>query len=123
MLSNIFHFLLNVYIKIYMEKEEFLKILYNVVQPQHRAVEASIDHIMYNFDWWLLEGKFELCDEILKEVDVNFLSSSEIVALLSITFAARNKLNKRLDFYERAYKKIETDFNTEKAQRLMPKYK
>ena len=61
-------------------------------------IDEDIDTIYDCIDDLLLEGRFDIVDRILKEVDI--LEPTDIlIAYLVITYAAKNKLKERASFF------------------------
>lgn len=67
--------------------------VYSLEHQQER--EAAIDLVFDKIDELLREAAFDRCDEILQSVDVQRLSTSLMVAFLSITLAAKKELSSR----------------------------
>ena len=74
---------------------DWTELLYT--EPKRKALRI----LFRNVDAIFTAGEFELCDEFLKIVDLERLSLTLLVGLLSITFAAREKLNHREDLVKR----------------------
>ena len=66
--------------------------------------DAAIDKIINTFDDLLCEDRFVECDDLLRAADVSVLSSSHIVAILSVTLPAKRYLSYRTFFVEKARK-------------------
>lgn len=62
---------------------------------QERKIDRAIDVTFERIDALLCEGKFSACDQLLDRVDTERLDSNLMVAFLSITAAARDKLPAR----------------------------
>ena len=58
----------------------------------------ALDIIYDKVDDWLCAGKFSTCNEFLKLVDVNTADSLLLLAILTVTHAARDKLPYRTEF-------------------------
>lgn len=56
----------------------------------------------------LCDGKYDICDEILRSVDESKLTARLLLTFLTITNAAKHELNNRKNYYNRAWKRIET---------------
>jgi len=74
------------------------------------SIDDQIDEIFDKVDDLFLAGKFAEADALLPGVDPAALDASLIVAWLTITMAARDKLKNRGDLVKRArahFEKIE----------------
>lgn len=81
-----------------MEKLEWLRLASEEekIDKHHKA----IDIIFNNIDDRLLEGKFEDINEDLKLINIPNTSTLLLVAVLTITLTAYNKLDYRSKFFE-----------------------
>ena len=68
-----------------------------------RALDVLFDHI----DDMLCDGEFQRCDEVIQHIDLERLNTSLLVGVLSITLAAREKLNHRRQVVEAIRKRLE----------------
>jgi hypothetical protein len=66
-------------------------------------IDSGIDLIFSEIDSWFSDGMFSLCDIFLIEIDPLKLNIDYIIAILSITLSARNKLQNRDTFLKRSY--------------------
>lgn len=64
-------------------------------------VHAAIDLVFEHFDELLFEGRMREADEALAAVDVERLDSNLMVAVLTITYAAKDRLNRRAELLRR----------------------
>ena len=60
------------------------------------STDTAIDVLFKNIDSMSRNGEFEECDRLLLEIDLDKLNTSLMVALLSITLAAKNQLPQRV---------------------------
>lgn len=72
-------------------------------------IDAAIDILFDRIDTLFCEGDFEACDRLLKSVDLNRLSVDVLVAILSITLAARGNLVERASLCRRAHARIKNE--------------
>jgi tetratricopeptide (TPR) repeat protein len=78
---------------------DWLLEVYSLVSQARR--EAAIDLVFERIDALLREGRFDSCDEVLRAVDTRRLSTSLMVAFLSITLAAKDELKSRAALVDR----------------------
>lgn len=74
----------------------FLNTLYNLPN-----VDDGCFYIFDTIDRLLCDGDFKTCDDILKKIDVNNLSTSLMRSFLCITESAKDKLPSRLSLFEK----------------------
>jgi hypothetical protein len=101
--------------------EEFLDTVYllNTVNETRRAIDVVFDC----FNGLLERGHQATCNKILARVDVAKISSTLMVAFLSITLPAKNMgLWARPAFFKRAYSALVVNRGEEKTKRLLLKY-
>jgi hypothetical protein len=86
--------------------EDWLDDVYAFVaaKDDERAVELVFDTI----DDLLLEGRFQVCDDTLRAVDVERLNPTLLLALLSITLAAKDRLHGREALLKRIERRLRT---------------
>lgn len=61
--------------------------------------DACTDRIFQHIDSLLLDGKFEQCDRLLREIELSYLTTSAMRSFLTITHAAKDKLPSWYTFY------------------------
>jgi len=82
------------------------------------AVDSAVDLVFDHFDDLLHGEKFREADEALAAVDIKRLDSNLMVALLTITHAAKENLRRREDLVRRIEKKLEADA-PDRAEQLL----
>lgn len=65
-------------------------------------IDAALDLAFRRIDEWLRASFFERCDHVLQRVDAGTFHEDLLVGLLTITFAAKDKLPARARFLERS---------------------
>ena len=80
---------------------------------QSGRIDAAIDLIFDAVDSLLCAGDFEGCDFLLQRVEVQRLSVDLMIAFLSITLTARDRLRERARFYSRVKHQIESERSVE----------
>jgi hypothetical protein len=88
------------------ESPLWLEDVYSLVRRE--KIDPAIDLLFDRVDNLLLAGKFSECDALLKVIDVKRLDSNLIVAALSITDAAKDKLPSRSQFLDVCEKHLPT---------------
>ena len=98
----------------------FLEGLYRLESSgnSRKAVDQLIDCV----DDLLTNGKFDECDELLRQVDVAKISPTLIITFLGITRAAKEKLRSRSLLCNRIKDKLVAEVGKERAERLLNKY-
>lgn len=87
-----------------MSYDEFVATIYDLCN-QDKGRE-SIALVLDYFDDRMWAGKFDECDFVLQNIDVNKLLSSTIVGFLGYTFWVKLKLPSRSSFYKRSMKRV-----------------
>lgn len=64
-------------------------------------IDAGLDLAFREIDTWLRDGRFELCNEVLKRIDVGAFHEDLLVGLLTITFSAKTELSARERLFQR----------------------
>ena len=83
------------------------------------ATDDELD-IIFNFvDWMLLNEQFLSVDNMLAALRINKMPTVLIIAFLTITAAAKNRLSNRNDFFEHAKTFIMGREGREKTKRLL----
>jgi hypothetical protein len=82
----------------------------------------GLDHIFQKMNALLVAGEFRLASSILKQVDVERLSSTLSVGFLSITLVTSDFLPERPAFYARVRHKLVAERGAEATDRLLGKY-
>ncbi len=65
-------------------------------------LNAALDEIYNHVDEMLLAGMFSEVDDRLESIDCDEHSTDLLLAMLTITYAAKSSLPRRTDFYNRA---------------------
>jgi hypothetical protein len=82
-------------------------------------VDDEID-IIFNFvDWMLINEHFQACNDMLKYLQVNKMSTPIIIAFLTITASAKDVLYSRTTFFEQAKRFIMGREGKHKTERLL----
>lgn len=71
--------------------------------------DHAIDLVFRLVDKLLRDGEFAKCDRMLEVVDVKVLTTTMMIAFLSITRAASDKLQQRQGFLERVEVQLAND--------------
>ncbi len=78
--------------------------VYSLVKREE--IDPAIDLLFEKIDDLLVDGHFTACDDILRAIDVSRLDTNLLVAVLSITVAAREHLPYRVRWLERATQRL-----------------
>lgn len=89
--------------------------IYRLIREQH--IDEAVDVLFKYVDDLLTANKFKECDDFLKEVDLKRLDVNLIVALLSVTRAAKETLLYRTEFLIHAGARL-FELAPERAERL-----
>lgn len=90
------------------EVEVFFDGLRNISKYEEGNIERKKVRFIFSFiDDLLLQGKFDVCNEILATIDLNYLSPTCVIAVLAITLPARDELSLRSNFYKDAKRWLE----------------
>lgn len=73
--------------------------------------DAAIDYIFNEVDERMLEGDFDSCDRILNAANPNDFTTVNVLAFLTITLCAREKLPSREGYFNRALEVLQTRGN------------
>lgn len=87
------------------EADEFLEAAYKLSGTS----PDEIDHILYGMDDLLRNGKFMICAAALARADMERLSVTQVLALLTATLPASKELPERALFYERSEAKLKIE--------------
>jgi hypothetical protein len=82
-----------------MQIDRFLEEVYKLAKLDD--LDGATDRIFDFIDRLLCDSLFPVCDEVLRRVDVEKLSTSLMRSFLSITDAAKHKLPSRPAFYQK----------------------
>ena|SRR6188508_1537397 len=85
--------------------------------------DDALDLLFETVDDLCYEGQFEAIEPLLKEFDVDKCSTTLAVGVLSITFAAKDELPSRADFYNRVFLAVEKAEGSRKAEELLSRLK
>jgi hypothetical protein len=98
-------------------KFEFCEEIYRLAEKDKKT---AIDFIFDRINNLLMAGDFDECCEILDKTQTEKLPPMLLVALLTITAAARKQLIPHRDqFFVRAYANIEAERGKEATDRLL----
>ena len=97
--------------------DEFLQNIYALAQQDD--LQGATDRIFETIDRLLLFQAFDACDDVLRRVDISRLPAALMRSLLTITYAARDRLPARKLFYDRVRSEIIRLKGEEKADRLL----
>lgn len=94
----------------------FLSGIYDVSrQSDRKAIDVTFKYV----NSLLLDGKFDVCDEILLRLDLRRLSPSLMIAFLTITAPAKDKLPNRPLFYSRVRQALQAKKREHATSRLL----
>ena len=96
---------------------EFLEEIYDL--SKIGDAETATLKIFDSFDCWLIDGKFEVCDNILKAVDVDRIDTKLMRSFLCSTFPAKDKLPSRESLYQKIEAKMLLLRGEEKTRRIL----
>lgn len=97
--------------------EEFIDTLYEF---QDRGdIRGGIRHVFSRMNSWLMDGHFQICNAILRDIDVSRLGVDLVLSLLTITRAARHELPNRATYLECARQRITAIRGSTVAKRLL----
>lgn len=82
-------------------------------------LQSATDRVFDHIDQLLCAGSFDVCDEILKRVDVARLPAPLLRSFLTITAAAKEKLPARQPFFVKAEQEMARLRGPEMAKRLL----
>jgi hypothetical protein len=83
-----------------------------------RAIDLLFDH----FNRWMRKDKWAKCDSVLWAADIKSLSSTLMVAFLSVTLTTKGKFQARPGFFTRVKARLTQDRGPERAAKLLDKY-
>jgi len=78
---------------------------------------AALDVVFDRIDDWLCEGKFEECDKFLGRLKVEETPTRLLLAILTVTYAAFDRLENRDEVFKRTW--LALVFRGEDANRLL----
>ena len=79
-----------------------------------KDIDQATDILFQDIDNLLSSGEFDLCNELIQNIDLDRFDTNLLVGLLSITYAAHDKLPYR----KQLYAKIEFIFNIYEPDRI-----
>lgn len=82
----------------------------------------AVDIILDFIDDLLNRGLFTRCDSVLESVNTDYLNDPMIISLLGITKAAKDELDSRDSFYQRAWKSVAKTRGVTDTNILLRKY-
>ena len=100
--------------------DDFLQTVYLLSETGN--TRRAIDVVFETVNTLLNDGKLAFCDKILLRADVGRLTSTLMVAFLSITLAAKGRLLARHSFYLRVRAALVADRGEARASSLLNKY-
>jgi len=80
--------------------------------------DAALDVVFKHIDDLILEKKFDTCDAVLDATDVGRLGTDLLVGFLTITNAARRRLNRREAFTARVTRRLH-EWAPDRVERLL----
>lgn len=100
-----------------MTTTQFLKATYDLVNEgkQDAATDVVIDFIALS----LVEHRFEVCDELLQEVDLRRLPPGVRRTILSMTLYIKNELPSRLPVHRQALELLTAEHGEAEAKRQL----
>ncbi len=81
--------------------------------------QAATDLLFDRVDKLLVAGEFRVCNELLKKVHIERLSTSLMRSFLAITFPAKDQLESRPDLFSRIEKRMITLRGLDVTKRLL----
>lgn len=69
---------------------------------QQNQDDKAIDHIYEKVNYMFRSGQFEQVDQALAMLDPRTLPTLLIISILTITFAAKHKLQNRTQFFQKS---------------------
>lgn len=97
--------------------EDFLATIYALASVQD--IEHATDSIFGNFDRLMSDGEWRICDDILRQVEVERLPTTLMRSLLTITAPAKNKLGYRAFLYIEIEEKMKAIKGEQLTERLI----
>lgn len=86
-----------------------MNIIQKIYSCQKTLSEDQLVDVIYkSFDDLYLSDNFEICNQILLDIDVEQLNLVSITAILSITLCCKSKLLARSDFYVKCVNRLLT---------------
>lgn len=98
-----------------LDHKKFLQQLYNLASGDFNE---TMDLLFAYIDDLLYKGRFADCDQLLEEVDLQYLNTYLIIGFLSTTRRATSVLKNRKSFVERARVRL-TELAPDRIERLM----
>ena len=86
---------------------------------EHNAIDVVFDFMDDN----LLAGNFEVCEDTLKQVNINKILPSLIISFLMATRRAKQKLPSRSAFIDAAFNVVAKERGESEAEALLGKYR
>ena len=99
------------------EQCDFLNKVYDFIERDWK--DDAIDVIFQHMNYLLFAGEFDACDWILVEVDISRISPVLMVSFLTITAAAKTKLDNRDRFFRAVKRAVTADRGEEATERLL----
>jgi hypothetical protein len=99
---------------------ELLQTVY--ILDENSNVRTAIDVVFDYFNKQIRNRRYEICNYVLANVDVKRLSSTLMVAFLSITLPVKRELWVRNMFFKVVHQTILNDRGKERTERLLNKY-
>lgn len=96
----------------------FLQQLYSTQQ-----IDDAIDLLFDCVDNLLLRGDFDIVNQLIKDIEIEKLSTSLCVSVLSITLAASDKLPNRQSFFFSVEERLIAERGKEKAERILRRFR
>lgn len=84
-----------------------------------KDIDASLDFMFREVDSWLRKQQFTNCDEVLHLVNVADLHEDLLIGLLTITFAARDRLDSRKKLFQSISSALEQRIGESEARRSL----
>jgi hypothetical protein len=98
----------------------FLETVYSL--DDQGKTRHALDVVFRRMNRILGRGRFGFCDDILRQVDVNKLTSTLLVGFLSVTLSASAFLTARPGFFSKVRAKILAEKGPDQTARLLDKY-
>ena len=102
---------------------DWLQQIYRLVEAGGgHNIDDAIDLLFDHIDEMFLEGRFEECNDLLPKIDLEKMDTYLLVGLLSITFAAKNKLSYHPEFESKIEERLKV-LAPDRAHRLIRGFK
>lgn len=81
--------------------------LNKIYEATKLEIDRSLDVIYDIINDALLEGKFDDVNSVLINIDIRKLNDTQLLGMLSITYAAHHRLPYRAEFFKKCYREFQ----------------